>query len=108
MSPHRVSASSCIGKLRIVSAEIVVHALSPKSRVVLTSGSADADIVKTFHLVTTGEGALTHDLWMAGASSIRRIELKSLTYSDGSIWNESPHERCSIAPDPFVLVATAP
>lgn len=93
--------------LRIVNAEVVAHALSGKSRSLLTSKSPKSDVTRTFQLMTKGDRGFSANLWMEGVTSIRWIEVKSLTYSDGSVWHESETERCSVRPDPFVLISSA-
>lgn len=90
---------------RIASAEVVAHALSPKNRTVLTSSLDDADVVQAFHLSARPDGGF--NLWMEGVTSIRWIELKSLAYSDGSVWHESGPGLCTARPDPTVLVSSA-
>ncbi len=92
--------------LRVVSAEVVAHALSPKSRAFLTATADDADVTRPFHLVAKKSGELRGDLWIEGVTSIRWIEVKSLTYSDGSVWRESETQRCSVRPDPLVLISS--
>jgi hypothetical protein len=93
--------------LRTTSAEVVVHALSPKKRAILTSlGVEDADVARSFQLTAKEDGQFSSDLQIDNVSSIRWIELKSLTYSDGSVWRESETAKCSVKPDPFVLISS--
>lgn len=91
----------------IASAEVVAHALAPKDRAVLTATSDDADVVRPFHLEAKDGGSFSSDLWMEGVTSIRWIEVKSITYSNGTVWHESETQRCSVRPNPFVLVSSA-
>lgn len=93
--------------LRIKSAEVVAHALSPRNRAVLTLNADDADITRPFHLEAKDGGGFSSDLWMDGVTSIRWIEVKSITYSNGTVWHESETQRCSVRPNPFVLVSSA-
>ena len=93
--------------LRITTAEVVAHALSPRSRAVLTSSEDDADVARTFQLTAKDERGFRSNLWMKGVTSIRWIEVKSLTYSNGSVWHESETRKCIVRPDPFVLVSSA-
>jgi len=92
--------------LRIVSAEVVAHALSGRNRALLTSNTAAADVTRTFQLAAKDSGGFSADLWVEGVTSIRWIEVKSLTYSDGSVWHESETQRCSVKPDPVVLISS--
>ncbi len=41
----------------------------------------------------------------AGFTSIRSIQLKSVTYSDGTTWKLPTQNACSVVPDGFMLVA---
>ena len=93
--------------LRITSAEVVAHALSPRNRAVLTSNADDADVTRSFHLKSKDGGGFTSDLWMDGVTSIRWIEVKSVTYSNGTVWHESETQRCSVRPNPFTLISSA-
>lgn len=93
--------------LRITSAEIVVHGLSPKDRAVLTSIEDDADVARPFHLTAKESGEFSGELWMKGVTAIRWIEVKSLTYSNGSVWRASETRKCVVRPDPFILISSA-
>jgi hypothetical protein len=33
--------------------------------------------------------------------------VKSITYSNGTIWHESETQKCSVRPNPFTLVSSA-
>jgi hypothetical protein len=91
---------------RITSAEVVAHALSPRNRALLTLNSDDADVIRAFHLEEKAGGGF-RDLQVDGVTSIRWIEVKSITYSNGTVWQESETQKCSVRPDPFVLVSSA-
>ena len=95
-----------LGGLRIMSAEVVAHALSPRSRPVLSSNLEDADVTRSFHLKAKDGRDFSRNLWMEGVTSIRWIEVKSLTYSDGSAWHESETERCIVRPNPLLLISS--
>ena len=45
------------------------------------------------------------DLVLPGFTSVQSIELESITYQDGSIWNLGTGQSCQIAPDPLMLIA---
>ena len=91
--------------LRITSAEIVAHALSAKIRSVPTGRQLEPDVTRSFHLVAKADGDFSSDLLMEDVTSIRWIELESVTYSDGSAWQESETQSCSVRPNPMVLVS---
>jgi hypothetical protein len=40
-----------------------------------------------------------------GFTSVRWIDLDSITYADGSMWHSSPQRKCQVVPDRFMLVA---
>jgi hypothetical protein len=94
----------------IVSAQITVHGLSPLHRI--TPAGADAvngDLTKQVQLelsVDAGKQSAT-DLRVYGFTSIRRIDLDSLTYADGTTWTASAQHRCSVTPNGMMLVAAA-
>ncbi|WP_263373824.1 hypothetical protein [Granulicella aggregans] len=90
--------------LRIKSAEVVAHALSPRNRAVLTANSDVPDVIRPFHLEAKDGGGFSSDLWMDGVTSIRWIEVKSITYSNGTVWHESETQKCSVRPNPFFLI----
>jgi hypothetical protein len=92
---------------RITSAEVVAHALSPRNRAVLTANVDDADVTRSFHLEAKDGGGFSSDLWMDGVTSIRWIEVKSITYSNGTVWHESETQKCSVRPNPFTLISSA-
>jgi hypothetical protein len=92
---------------RITSAEVVAHALSPRNRAVLTANVDDADVTRPFHLEAKEVGGFSSDLWMDGVTSIRWIEVKSITYSNGTVWHESETQKCSVRPNPFTLISSA-
>jgi hypothetical protein len=92
--------------VRIKSAEVIVHALSPRNRAILTSNLDDADVIRPFHLEAKDGGGFSSDLWMDGVTSIRWIEVKSIIYSNGAVWHESETEKCSVRPNPFVLISS--
>jgi hypothetical protein len=92
--------------LVITGAEVVAHGIAATPRGVLLSGEREADVSRAFHLSNTTEGGFTSDVWMTGVSALRWIEVKSITYSDGSEWHESNAAKCGITPDPFVLVSS--
>lgn len=93
--------------LRITSVEVVAHAFSPRNRAVLTSNVDDADVTRSFHLEAKEGSGFSSDLWMDGVTSIRWIEVESITYSNGTNWHESETQKCSVRPDPFVLISSA-
>lgn len=95
----RISLSS---RSPLVGAEIVLYGLTPKTRFVPIDSHSPDTISKTFEL----HGRLTvFDLWMSQVSALQQVELRSVTYADGTAWHASATESCRIAPSDFVLVA---
>lgn len=43
-------------------------------------------------------------LVLPGFTSVKSIELDSVSYADGSTWKPAPHRACQVAPDPFMPV----
>jgi hypothetical protein len=92
----------------IVGAQITVHGLSDKWKVVpLADGSQAPDLSKTIEvaLVVKGNGHASHDLALSRFSAVTAIDVNSVTYADGSNWAASAPGACSVAPDPFMLVS---
>jgi hypothetical protein len=95
----------------IVSAQITLHGLSQHYRLTpLTADTASTgDLSKQVTLdlsVDAGKRADT-DFRVSGFTSIQRVDLDSLTYSDGTKWTAPAHHSCSIVPNGLMLVASA-
>ncbi len=95
---------------QIVGAQITVHGLSDKWRVVPLAGASQTpDLSKTIDvaLVVEGNGHASHDLALRRFSAVTAIDVDSVTYADGSGWKASAPGACSVAPAPFMLLSAA-
>ena len=93
---------------RIESAEITVYGVTPHASVVPVGAAASNEISKTFllHPEEVSKGLQEATVWMRDVGALTRLELKSLTYVDGSTWKESEGSRCGAVPSLFVPVVT--
>ena len=107
--PEQGLTVTVVGKraLRIASVEVVAHALSGRNRALLTSNTPEPDVTRSFQLASKNESGFSSDLWMDGVTSIRWIEVKSITYANGTVWHESETQKCSVRPNPFTLISSA-
>jgi hypothetical protein len=86
----------------IVSAELTVHGLSYQSRLVTLSDASPApDLAKTVSLVLAlkADSDASRDLWLSRFAAVTAIDLKALTYADGSTWHASSSGACSVSPN---------
>jgi hypothetical protein len=101
IDPHPDSA-------RMVSARMSVHGLSGVVRATpALSGSGVADATQTLEVrfSSGSEKAAFGNLWVPGMTAVLSIDLKSVTYADGSTRSFSGREACHVAPDLMMLVA---
>ena len=96
------------GDREIVSLSGTLHGLSPRLRMLPAAPQPKEDVTQAFHLrrkIAEG-GSGDSELWMDQVSTIRWIDLESITYADGSVWRPSAQSRCRAVPDPLVLVSS--
>ena len=91
---------------KVTKATVTVHGLAVNTRMLPAAGEGPAEISRSLHVdVEDGdapdEGAA--DLVLAGFTSVRSIDLKSLTYADGSTWT-SGEKVCRATPDLLMRV----
>jgi len=95
---------------QIAKATLRVRGFSPKARVTQTGPGADPafDAMQTLTVtfVAGTDRSAAADFWVPGMSAVGRIELESLTYSDGSTWQTGDAMSCHIAPDPLMLITS--
>jgi hypothetical protein len=93
---------------RIESAEITVYGVTSRASIVPVGGAASNEISKTFvlHPGVVSKESQEATVWMRDVGALTRVELKSLTYADGSEWRESEASRCRAVPSLFVPVGT--
>jgi len=106
------------GSKQIVGAKVKVSGLSGKNRVERASSAMDLTLdpgqqsgpgVLTRMLDATfvpeSEKEAATDLVLPGFTSVRSIQLESITYKDGTTWAVPGRQACHVAPDPMMLVA---
>lgn len=91
---------------QLASAKIVVNGLSPKSHA-LSVDDRPADLTKTMNITFTpeNENTVSADLLLQGFTSVTSIELKLISYRDGTTWTVADHQACQVTPDPLMLIA---
>ena len=89
----------------IVSAQVVVHGFSDKSRYIPLSG-ADPDLARTVEVAldVKGNGQAGRNLSLSHFTAITAVDVNAITYADGSTWRASSPGACSVSPDLFMLV----
>lgn len=92
---------------QIESAEITVYGVTSKLRALPAATSSSDEISKTFQLQRTkgSEGLREASVWMHKVGSLTRVELISITYADGTTWNESKSSRCQAVPSALMLIS---
>ncbi len=101
---HLQVADSKAGKA--ASARIRVYGMSGKGRMQNADSEPKPDFVRTMDVTFAPEdkGAAA-DLVLRGYTAVSKIVLQTITYEDGSTWSPTRVQMCSVAPDPFMLVA---
>ncbi|UWZ84687.1 hypothetical protein [Occallatibacter riparius] len=99
----------------LVSATVTVHGTAPGSAVVpAVSDSANNLNPKRPHNMATtvqvklrevGDGSYSGELTLSGFGVITTVDLKAMTYADGTSWKAPAKPECSVAPDPLLLVS---
>jgi hypothetical protein len=93
---------------RMVSATVTVRGWNPKARAVPLDGSGEpnGNRAKTITVPLTGGGLpdASADLWLPGFTAARIVELDSIAYDDGQVWNFSGPASCRVAPDLYMPV----
>jgi len=94
--------------------ELRVHYLSEDTRVMtIAPGPATpdatlsgSDSTKTYTLATADGNSLklTAELLVGPASTLRSVSVSSIRYADGSSWQTSAKQRCSVPVDHLILV----
>lgn len=94
---------------KVVSARMMVRGLSPKSRAVetLTNQGRRPDMTRGIEarFLPDGANSVATDLVLPGFTAVNSIELKSVTYADGSTWTVSATDACRVTPNPMMLVS---
>ena len=93
---------------RVVAASVTVHGYANKGRIVQTLAADDnGDAVRTVDVRFSGQaaGETSAELALPGFSGVTSVQLKSITYSDGSTWMLADAGACSVRVDPMMLVS---
>ena len=90
----------------IVNVQITAHGFSYEWRVTPVS-PATPDFWKTVDVAldVKGNGTASRELSFAHFSTIRTIDVNSVTYADGSSWHASSPEACSVAPSLIMRIS---
>jgi hypothetical protein len=94
--------------VRITAATVRVHGLTGENRIVQTSDkTGGSDAVRTVQVSfgRQGEAGVTGDLWIPGFTAVTLIELREVSYSDGTAWKVSGSSVCRVQPDPLMLIS---
>jgi hypothetical protein len=91
---------------QVIKAEITAHGFSYQKRMLPVSAPA-SDMAKTLHVALDikGNSHGSRELSFAHFSSVTAIEVKSVTYADGSTWRAAAPGACSVAPSAFMRVS---
>jgi hypothetical protein len=93
---------------RMVAARVRVHGLSGNARATQTSSKPDvSDATSTINvqLVQGSNSEVWANLRVPGMTAVLSIDLRSVTYADGSTRNFPARSPCHVVPDPKMLVA---
>jgi hypothetical protein len=97
------------GAKQVVDALIAVRGFADVPRRTNASANedarADAEQTMTVFFTAAAGQAVAADVWVPGMTAVTSIELKRVTYADGSLWSLAGGGSCRITPDPLMLVA---
>lgn len=90
----------------VTEATLLVHGLTPKGRTSKADVPTAADVTRREHVdfKVEPDRSSSAELWISGLSSILRLEILSLTYSDGSRFVPARNSSCAVTPDLFMPV----
>jgi hypothetical protein len=92
----------------IASATVNVRGWTAKGRMEeAQSGSDTSSPVRTLTVpfAADSDQSASADLWAPGLTSVTRVELVSVAFTDGTTWTPAQGKTCSVIPDPMMLVA---
>jgi hypothetical protein len=90
----------------IVEVQFTIHGYSDKGRALfLMSGAPDLTRKITLKRDIEGKGQASSDLSLSGFTAVSSVDVDSLTYADGSMWNATASGVCSVTPKAFMLVS---
>lgn len=90
----------------IQSVEVTVHGVTTRLRALPAGVSSSDEVTKIFQLQrASGEKGLSDaSVRVPKAGALTRVDLNSVTYTDGSTWHDSKSLRCQAVPNNLVLV----
>ena len=90
----------------VVSAQLTAHGFGNKWRVIPVS-DATPDIWKTMDVAldVKGNSSASRELSFGHFSTIKTIDVNSVTYADGSTWHASSPGACSVAPSLIMRIS---
>ena len=93
----------------IAKATVTVHGRTSKGHVEqsLSISGVSSDAVKTLDATFSpgSDNAVSAYIWVPGLTAVQAIDLKSITYADGSSWKLSAGEACHFLLDGNMLIA---
>ncbi len=94
---------------QIAKATVTVNGLTPIGRMTQAqskgAGSPDATQTLDVSFVAGPDQTAIARIWVPGMSAVERIDLKSMVYSDGSVWKIAEGQACRVRPDPLMLIS---
>jgi hypothetical protein len=89
---------------QIASAKVRFYGTSGKARMDSTSGTGSYDSTRTMDVQFKGTTwrQVSSDVSVPGMTSVTKMDLTEVTFSDGKVWKLSG---CRFAPDPLMLVS---
>jgi hypothetical protein len=94
----------------IAKAALTIHGYSSKGRVAQAESThGDGfDVIRTITVPFTSgkDGSASAEFLVPGVTAVGRIDLTSLTYTDGSTWSVAADVSCRVSPDLYMAVAS--
>lgn len=97
---------------RVKSARVTVRSYDLRQRFELIASdpaSADAapELVRTVdaHFVPAGDDSAAAELWLTNFGPVQWLNVDSIVYADGSVWEPAQGQSCRVTPNGFQLVS---
>lgn len=89
----------------IVEADIIVHGMTPQTRIIPVPAGASEDAAEEFTLEGTADHPITlSSVWTKRLATVSWVELTRLVFSDGTTWTQTGDTHCISRPSMLVLV----